>query len=265
MDGKNNIMHKGIWYGEIINDTNIEELWNKVNKEENESDKLLAVIELLKLGEFSAKPLLIKIMNESNDSGVINLCVRVFCSIAQHRDIHKIENLALLSGANDEVARLFASSSKYTLSYEVVPYLLAMLEEWEDTDVEIAIRDSLDWILDYQQLIPEDATVDEIGEFYLNKNREIESEKYHYEGQLVFPGILTKRLLDASALSRANGKCLEQSIIPKMLSIWSGIKCPVEYHTIVDDEVMRKVFDYVKQLSNMNWQKGCKYFYGHKI
>lgn len=68
----------------------------------------------------------------------------------------------------------------------------------------------------------------------------------------MFPGILTKRLLDASALSRVNGKCLEQSIIVKMLSIWSGIKCTVEYHTIVDDEVMRKVFDYVKQLSKMN-------------
>ena len=265
MNEKGNIMHKGIWYGKVPNNTSTQELWNKVNKQQNESDKLLAVIELLKVGEFSAKPLLINLMNESNDSSVINLCVRVFCSIARHEDIHNIENLAVLSSANDEVARLFASSSKYTLSYEVVPYLLAMLEEWEETNVEVAIRDSLDWILDYQQEISENATVDEIGEFYLNKKREIEAEKYYYEGELVFPGILTKRLLDASALSRANGKCLEQSIIPKMLSIWSGIKCPVEYHTIVDDEIMRKVFDYVKQLSKMNWEKGCKYFYGHKI
>ena len=30
------------------------------------------------------------------------------------KDIHNIENLAVLSSANDEVARLFASSSKYT-------------------------------------------------------------------------------------------------------------------------------------------------------
>lgn len=265
MNEKNNIMHTGIWYGEIIDNTNIEELWNKVNKEENEIDKLLLVIELLKLGEFSAKPLLIKIMNESNDSVVINLSVRVFCSIAQHEDIHNIKNLSLLSGANDEVARLFASCSKYTLSYEVVPYLLAMLEEWEDTDVEIVIRDSLEWMLGYQQVIEESATIDEIGEFYINKNREIDVEKYYYEGQLAFPGILTKRLLDACVLSRTYGKCLKQSIIPKMLSIWSGIKCPVEYNTIVDDEIMRKVFDYVKQLSKMNWEKGCKYFYGHKI
>lgn len=39
----------------------------------------------------------------------------------------------------------------------------------------------------------------------------------------------------------------------------------MEYHTIVDDEMMTKVFEYAKKLSKMNWEKGCKYFYGHKI
>lgn len=209
MAEKDTIMHKGIWYGEVSEKTDIEELWNKVNNEEKERDKLLIVIELLKHGDFSAKQLLIKIMNESNDEGVINLFLRVFCSIAKHNDIHNIENLAVLSGGNDEVVRLFASCSKYALSYEVEPYLLAMLEEWEDTSVEEVIRDALDWILDYQKIIPENASVDEIGEFYINKNREVKIDKYYYEGQLVFPGTLTKRLLDASALSRTNAKCLE--------------------------------------------------------
>lgn len=50
-----------------------------------------------------------------------------------------------------------------------------------------------------------------------------------------------------------------------MLSIWSGVKCPVEYYTLVNDKLMRDVIDYVKQLSEMNWERGCKYFYGHKI
>ena len=50
-----------------------------------------------------------------------------------------------------------------------------------------------------------------------------------------------------------------------MISIWSGIGCLIEYYTIVNDEIMKKVFDYVKQILIMNWEKGCKYFYGYKI
>lgn len=265
MNEEDNIMCKGIWYGDVPNNINKEELWYKINNENDERKKLLAIIDLLKLGDFSAKPLLIKIMNESNDYSIINLCLRVFCSIANHSDIYKNENLELLSNSDDDATNVFVIYSKQSLSYEVVPYLLALLEDWEDTDVEISIRDALQDILSYQELISEDAAVDEIGEFFINKREKIDAEKYYYKGELVFPGELTKKLLDVSAFSRTFRTEVKEITIPTMLSIWSGIKCPVEYYTIVDDEIMRKVFDYVKQLSNMNWEKGCKYFYGHKI
>lgn len=265
MDDNNDIMYRSIWYGEVDNTIEVEELWDKVNGDINEKDKLLGVIELLKRGEFSAKAILIDIMNKSNDISVINLCMRVFCSVVDHKDIKNVENLSILSRADEEIIRLFASTSKYTLSYEVVPYLLATLEEWEDSNVETTIRDALDWILNYQEYMAEDSAVDEIGEFYFDISSEIETGKYYYEGGLAFPGALTKELLDASAVSRVKGESLKLSIIPKMLSICSGVKCPVEYYTVVNDELMRDVIDYVKQLSDMNWERGCKYFYGHKI
>ena len=265
MNEKDNIMCRGIWYGDILNNISKDELWHKINNENDERKKLLIIIDLLKLGDFSAKQLLIKTMNESNDDSVINLCLRVFCSIAEHSDISKNENLEILSDSNDDAVNVFVTYSKQTLSYEVVPYLLALLEEWEDTYIETTIRDALQDILNYQESISEGASVDEIGEFYINKKDKIDVEKYYYKGELAFPGILTKKLLDASALSRKDGKELKEITIPTILSIWSGIECPVQYYTVVDDEIMRKVFDYVKQLSKMNWEKGCKYFYGHKI
>ncbi|MBU3177789.1 hypothetical protein KPL47_15770 [Clostridium estertheticum] len=265
MDDKDNIMCRGIWYGDTPNDISKEELWYKVNNEKDERKKLLIIIDLLKLGDFSAKQLLIEIMNTSNDDGVINLCIRVFCSIAEHNDILKNDNLKMLSESDDDAVNVFETYSKQALSYEVVPYLLVLLEEWEDTNVEATIRDALYYILDYQESTSESASVDEIGEFYINKRDEIDIEKYYYKGELAFPGVLTKILLDASIISRKYGKELKEITIPTMLSIWSGIECPVQYYTIVDDEIMRKVFDYVKQLSKMNWEKGCKYFYGHKI
>lgn len=265
MNEKDNIMCKGIWYGDILNNISKEELWHKINDENEEEKKLLAIIELLKQGDFSSKQLLIKIMNESKNYSIINLCLRIFCSIATHSDIYKNENLKLLSESDDDAVNVFVTYSKQALSYEVVPYLLALLEEWEDTNVEISIRDALQDILNYQELISENASVDEIGEFFINKRQNVDAEKYYYKGELAFPGVLTKKLLDASAISRKFGTELKEITIPTMLSIWSGIECPVQYYTIVDDEIMKKVLDYVKQLSKMNWEKGCKYFYGHKI
>lgn len=265
MNEKDNIMCTGIWYGSIPNNISKEELWYKINNENDEKKKLLAIIDLLKLGDFSAKQLVIKMMNESNNYSVVNLCLRVFCSIANHNDIYKNENLQLLSSSDDDAVNVFVAYSKQALSYEVVPYLLALLDEWEDTNVEISIRDALQDILNYQESISENASVDEIGEFFVNKREKIDAEKYYYKGDLAFPGVLTKQLLDASAFSRKFGTELKEITIPTMLSIWSGIECPVEYYTIVNDEIMKKVFDYVKQISKMNWEKGCKYFYGYKI
>ena len=265
MDEKDNIMCKGIWYGEISSNISKEKLWDKINNENDEKTKLLAIIELLKLGDFSAKQLLIKMMNESKSDSIINLSIRVFCSIADHSDIYENENLELLSNCDDDAVNVFVTYSKQALSYEVVPYLLALLEDWEDTYAETTIRDALQDILNYQESISESASVDEIGEFFINKREKIDVEKYYYKGELAFPGVLTKRLLDASAFSRKLGVELKEITIPTILSIWSGIECPVEYYTIVDDEMMKKVFDYVKKLSKMKWEKGCKYFYGHKI
>ncbi|OAB35030.1 hypothetical protein PGLA_22665 [Paenibacillus glacialis] len=68
----------------------------------------------------------------------------------------------------------------YTLSYDAIPYLLAMLEEWEDTNVEDTIRNSLDIMLNYSDTLDEKATVDEIGSLYLDYIKGINNEKYYY-------------------------------------------------------------------------------------
>ncbi|MHC1686055.1 MAG: Imm47 family immunity protein [Clostridiaceae bacterium] len=255
----------GIWYGSVPKDTNIDELWNRLNGEGDEKSRFHIIIDLLKLGDFSAKELLINMMNKSKDKDLINICIRVFCSVSNHNDISLTDNLEVLSIADEETVNIFTTYSKQALSYEVVPYLLALLEEWEDTNIETNIRDTLQYILNYDEEIPEDSSVEDIGEVYFNKVEQIDVEKYYYKGELAFPGELTKQLIEASIFSRKNGTELKEITIPTILSIWSGIECPVQYYTVVDDELMDKVFGYVKQLSQMNWEKGCKYFYGYKI
>ncbi|EKQ50967.1 MULTISPECIES: Imm47 family immunity protein [unclassified Clostridium] len=261
----NEILCKGIWFGEIPENTTKSELWEKANKNENEREKLLCIIDLLKLGEFSAKEILVKMINNSNDEAVINLGIRVFCSVSNHEDISKIENLNFLSYASEDAINTFAVWAEHALSYEVVPYLLALLEEWEDTSVESTIRDSLKHILNYEGLLSEDSSVDEIGEVYISEQEKLDGEQYYYNSKPIFPGDFTKILLDGSAISMSSGNELKMVTIPTLLSIWSGIKCPVEYYTIVNDELMNQVFNYVKKLSQMSWEEGCKYFYGYKI
>ncbi|MBU3157995.1 immunity 47 family protein [Clostridium estertheticum] len=263
MENKSKLHFEENWYGNAQKGIDTKQLWNKLGMTTNEVDKFLIIIELLKLGDFSAKKDLIIMMNESKDVEIRKFTSMLFCSIANHSDVHSIEKF-LATGCEDEICA-FTTYSYQLLSFKIVPYLLALLEEWDDTYVEQIIRDALSYILDYERFLPEECTVDEIGELYLKIIQNSEEGRYYYKANLVFPGDLTKKLIEASAISRKNNKSLLLSTIPNLLSIWSGIECPVEYNTVVDDDGMRKVFDYVKQISKMNWEKGCKYFYGYKI
>ena len=112
-----------------------------------EKESFILINELLKLGDFSVKRLLIELMNSTRDELVLNLCTRLFCSAATHDDLLETNNLKFLSSASEDGVHNFVVSAGETLSYHVVPYLLALLEEWEDTFVEKAIRNELSWML----------------------------------------------------------------------------------------------------------------------
>ena len=101
-----------------------------------EKESFILINELLKLGDFSVKRLLIELMNSTRDELVLNLCTRLFCSAATHDDLLETNNLKFLSSASEDGVHNFVVSAGETLSYHVVPYLLALLEEWEDTFVE---------------------------------------------------------------------------------------------------------------------------------
>ena len=114
---------------------------------QDEKDCILLIAELLKKGDFSVKNLLIDLMNTTKDDAVLNLCIRLFCSVCTHEDLENPQNLNFLANVSELGALTFASSAINSLSYEVIPYLLALWEDWEDTDVAVAIRDSLDSII----------------------------------------------------------------------------------------------------------------------
>jgi hypothetical protein len=53
--------------------------------------------------------------------------------------------------------------------------------------------------------------------------------------------------------------------IPILLSVWSGKRCPVQYETLMDEEIFQQLTDYIGTLSKRSWERGRKYFYGHIV
>ncbi|MEH7459656.1 Imm47 family immunity protein, partial [Bacillus sp. JJ1127] len=140
----------------------------------------LLINELLKLGDFSVKELLIQLMNSTQDEVILNLCTRLFCSIVTHDDLLDTNNLKFLSNASEDGVHNFVVSAGETLSYNVIPYLFALLEEWEDTFIENAIRNTLALMLgindDYYE-----QSIEELGEIYFEFVKNSDITKYYYD------------------------------------------------------------------------------------
>jgi Immunity protein 47 len=203
-------------------------------------------------------------MNGTENEKILNLCMHVFCSVCTHEDLRKVENLNFLSRVSEDNAYVFASCARETLSPEVVPYLLTLLEEW-DTIVEEVIRDSLDGIRDYTEKLNWNATVDEIGSYYREWMNTLLPTFYYYNREPVFPGNLTKTLVQRAFAAREQNTPVKMESIPILLSVWSGTKCPVHYETLMDEEVFQQLTDYIDTLLEGSWERGRKYFYEHIV
>lgn len=264
MSGAGNLMNS-IWFGEksTLSQTEIKE---NILKAVTEREVLFHLIELYKIGDFTQKPLLIQLMNQTEDEAVLNLCVRVFLAVATHDDLRNSNNLRFLSEGTEETINTFASAAITSLSLDIIPYLLALLEEWDEiSDTAIIIKDSIVFFLNFEEYIGEDATVDEIGNFYFKYCDGHDTESYYFQQNLAFPGDLAKKIIQRVMISVNNEEPLKMELIPSLLSIWTGEKVPGEYNTIISANNYKSFIDYINGLSIKNWVKGQKYFYGYKL
>jgi len=259
-----NLMNS-IWYGEVLK-SNTSDIKENILRTETEEDVILQLVELFKLGDFTQKPLLVQLLNQSEDDAVLNLCIRIFCSICTHEDLRDADNLRFLEKATENTVNTFASAAVTTLSLEVIPYLLALLEDWgEINDTSTIIRDSIDAFIDVEEHLSEDATVEEIGQYYFEYLNDDDSDQYYFNQKPVFPGDLAKGLIERVLIAANKEQALEMELIPSLLSIWSGNKMPGDYYTVINADNYKVFINYVEELSKKNWDKGQKYFYEHKI
>lgn len=143
---------------------------------------------------------------------------------------------------------------------------MALLEDWNEIDdTAIIIKDSLVFFLDYEAKIGEEATVDEIGDYYFEYCNEKDTESYYFQQNLAFPGDLAKKLVQRAMVAAHNEEPLKMELIPSLLSILTGEKVPGDYSTIMNASRYKKMMHYIESLSIKNWKKGQKYFYGYKL
>lgn len=260
-----NEMYSGIWLGEAREPHHLPILHQHLKNCHDSKECLEIIVEILKLGDFTVKDHLIKIMNSSSNSEIIDCCVRLFLMVGNHRDFKNIDNFHFLADASEDVVETFAVYANRGASYQIVPYLLSLLELWEGTNSEMILRDSLDNLLGFYSIIGEDSSLEEIGEFFLDKLQESQIELYVYKGSSMFLGKLSKELLQRAYQIIDTGESLKMSIIPSMLSTISGLKCPVDYFDILESEMIAHIYSYVDNLIALEMIEGSKYFYGHLI
>ncbi|MDU4659239.1 MAG: Imm47 family immunity protein [Clostridium butyricum] len=250
-----------IWFGEKTNVFKEEMNNNALNKKER--IKLLNLINNFKQGDFSKKEELCTLLNTSEDKDVLNVAIRLFIAIASNEDFSRINDF--LCNAEEESVSVFIAFAEESLSYNIIPSLLGLLSIWEDTAIEADICQTIGSIIGYERATYEICSEDELGEEFVKFCKDKNLSEYYFENKLAFIGDWTKELVEITMSARYKECELEEYTLPSILSKYSGIKCPVEYYTKIDDNAYREVIEYIKKISKMTWEKGCKYFYGNKI
>ncbi len=90
-------------------------------------------------------------------------------------------------------------------------------------------------------------------------------DKYYYDGEEVFLNDIANELIDDMMRVKTESKPFLNSDLTEILSINTGLYAPIKYNDMVDDILIEKTKEFVKMISAGRFEKGAKYFYGHKI
>jgi hypothetical protein len=196
------------------------------------------------------------------DYQVRRQAIRLYCFAARHEDVAFIGRLAERL-EHDEVETI-AVTAPDTLSPEIIPYLLVLLEPYEGTEIEKDILSSLNMLLPFGY-DGGPVSLSELRDRFAGFAKKFGAGRYYFKGVPAFPGAWTKELIEVAAHARHNKTKFSLVHVPTLLSVFSGERCPVFYGDVVDNESFQKVLDYTKLLAGKSWDPGMKYFYHHPV
>lgn len=254
-----------IWDGPVVDDNTYDEAYETYRENPVAKNAFLFLLESFKRGDFSQKDRLIWMMNTCKDKDVQAAAIRVFCSISSHEDLHDPANLAFLEDAKEDQVFTFVVNSAFTLSYEVLPYLLVLREEWQGTYIEEIIRPSLDMLTNYSKDLAYDSPWEELEEYLYNKLQNIDQNIYYFAGQPFYPAPLAKCTVNQAHSLLKDFGSFNNKIETRILSQASGLEFPIIDGEMVTEDKVRDLHDYIEKLVKFPWEEGKKYYYGHRI
>ena len=247
-----------IWFGLKPNASQFIELV----KPTNEKELLLDICSSFKCGDFHRKNELESLILDSNDSLLKRQAVRLYCYVVTHNDIEFFSKF--LAYAEHDDVFTFITYAPHTLSYNVIPLLFSLLDEYQDTILEEDILSSINIMFTFGYEGGQ-FNIDELKANFTGFYHKIDKYGYYYDGQLVFIGDLTKKLFPAIVETLQKNQEFLLIETPALLSIWSGSKCPVACGQFVSEKEYNLTINYIKEIAKSKWEKGSKYFYGHKV
>lgn len=242
------------WFGEKA-----ERVFENPSEEERIIDDYLLQF---KNGNFQNKREFIDSFLHCNDPEAFLMGIRIFVAVCTHKDFDALTDFFAL--CDEKPLLTFLAYVKETLSLQVIPYLLAVLETWLETDVGIEIhRNLLEMLGQFSD--EEYADVEECGQAFLGFSSTNDLQKYYYRGEPVNYGNLTKSLIMIAMSCKSKNRPFYASVICDVLSNSFGIQCPIASGEMVTDDKAKDLFAFVERIAQMKPEQGAKYFYGHRM
>lgn len=258
-------LQRSKWYGPVSNATAAERA-AALRAARTPDEYLLAALDSFTVGDFEPKSILIDLLNTVRHQPFTDFAVRVFASVATHDDLANVETMAFLTNAAPSTVVTFAHSTTSLMSVEAVAPMLALLEDWsEDPEISEALLQAIASLVPFEAVLGDSPGTEELAEHVGHVIQSSDRTSYVFHGRPAHPSQLARRLVERASIAAASGEELGISVPGSLLSIWSGVECPVDYDTQMDSERLNAVHAYVDTLSHQDWVRGQKYFYGHRL
>ncbi len=253
------------WYGPVSDSTPADRA-AALRSARTPDEYLLAALDSFKVGDFDPKSIVVDLLNTVRHQPFTDFAVRVFASVATHEDLADPETMGFLTNAAPSTVVTFAHATTSFLSIEAVAPMLALLEDWdEDPEVSEALFQAVDSLVPFEDALGASPDLEDLAEHIRLAIASTDRKTYVLHGEPVHPAPLARRLVERASITAASGDRLGIGVPCSLLSIWSGVECPVDVDTEMNGERLAAVHAYVDALSRMDWQRGAKYFYGHRL
>ena len=246
----------------IINDFWFDKI-DDIKEIDNDNEKLYYYIKCFQNGDFQFKKEFVEYFLASEKFQIFVIGMRLFMSISNHKDFNMLENFFV--ECDEEKLRVFLAYVQESMSLHVVPYLLGLFEEWEDTGVECDIAECICGLIGKKYYEEETYTIEQLGQYFVEFTSNHDINRYYYNGEECFIGNITKDIIKISMDCYNEKLQFYTDQMPSIISNSTGVKCPVSYGVEINDEIINRLFDYVCVVASLSQEKGQKYFYNNKI